>query len=388
MVRQLQTVRQAIGKAADSQRPTERVRMGVLIVDYPGTGAIAHVALNDPDQGAPTIVRARVLGGLTTGILPARTPVSIVIRHGQPIVVGFGSGLTTANVGDVVNPPDDGGGGTPIATAVWEKFMDSAGTLWTTFGGPPGWSVATGNPSISGTDDYLEFDASPIDYWQYNVTSPAATMLLNAVTVMEAKFYVPDGETTQVGLLIHGGLFGWVVALDSTGSFYIRDDMDRDVDMGVAITGGAGPSITTGVWYTLRVMRAGSTFTAYLNGVIIGTTAVNAPGGSRFEDVNGTIDGVNDTFTTFGLWVDDSLRVYINGLLQNPFTDYTTTYATQTFVMTTPPSTGDEIFVGYEARLNGLPTDNGHMPLYMPGVWARGGLVRFKDIIGWRMALP
>jgi hypothetical protein len=93
--RQLNTAQRRVEKiGADTAQPF--IRRAFLTHAFPGSAGqgsirIVMVSFNDPTTGARgTVVRARAQAGLASSTLPAGTPVTVVIRHGQVEIMSVG----------------------------------------------------------------------------------------------------------------------------------------------------------------------------------------------------------------------------------------------------------------------------------------------------------
>lgn len=65
------------------------------------------------------------------------------------------------------------------------------------------------------------------------------------------------------------------------------------------------------------------------------------------ETPTGLVNGVNATYTSTFNFIPETVRVYLNGLIQRKPTDYNTS-GNDTILFTTSPETGDEIRIHYE----------------------------------------
>lgn len=95
MRRQLNTIEQTIRRvAASTLQP--KIRRAFLTDTYPSSAAqggvrTVAVTLSDPTKGTRGLTfRASVRAGLSTTGIPAGTPVTIIISHGQAEILSVG----------------------------------------------------------------------------------------------------------------------------------------------------------------------------------------------------------------------------------------------------------------------------------------------------------
>jgi hypothetical protein len=161
-------------------------------------------------------------------------------------------------------------------------------TAQSKFGGASGLFDGTGDYlSIPDSNDwYFGTGDFTIDSWgKFNVL-PADWQVANFYTQR-----IDAGNEIRFGLKNDAGIYYWVLAVASGGSFIIQTSQPA--------------TVTTGVWYHVAIVRSGNNFMIFQDGVRVGSTVEDA---DAIPDFNSSITigaGEGGTGQFLNGWLDE-----------------------------------------------------------------------------------
>lgn len=162
-----------------------------------------------------------------------------------------------------------GGGG-------WELAIDNPGTSMT------GITAHNGTWAINGTSGYLRQSATTADHLRASLT--AAFPVAHAIWEAEVRILSGSGAATQVAGLVYGttsvgvnGGIGFRLEANASGPTAIV--LERDGLANIWSVSQDWGSFDE--WHTLRLVVAGATASAYLDGAFVGAGRIAIPEGER-----------------------------------------------------------------------------------------------------------
>lgn len=205
----------------------------------------------------------------------------------------------------------------------------------------------TGNETITLSGDVTGIGATTITTSLATGSVSDNEIDYTAVTLNDFTFDIGGVSKTEFGYLN-----GTTSAIQTQLDAKLETEVDGSVSNEGSLTVKSGTSATSIIssntsGSTDVTLTAGSNITLSESGNNI-TIAASGGAGPTFvygETPTGTINGINDAFTTANTPTSETVRVYLNGLRQTPTTDYSV--STNTITFTTAPLTGDVIIVDY-----------------------------------------